>query len=198
QAAPDNLRLDAFAVQQRTSTSELLRAVRDNPAALIADPKRDLRTFRVAAVSPLGTKRGTGRGGFIDSVLASVDGFYEVVIQQLRPWVARAPQLPGSGRTAAEEAGIDIEPPPQDLLEPTEDELVGDAPPETEPPEIVVEAVEAAEAGADAAEADEALEPDARNGAGAAADVAPVEMVSWDSAQVRLDHERSVTVDAAD
>ncbi|MGD9796833.1 MAG: stress response protein [Acidimicrobiia bacterium] len=196
--APDNLRIDAFAVQQRTSTSELLRAVRDNPAALIADPKRDLRTFRVAAVSPLGTKRGTGRGGFIDSVLASVDGFYEVVIQQLRPWVARAPQLPGSGRTAAEEAGIDIEPPPQDLLEPTEDELVGDAPPETEPPEIVVEAVEAAEAGADAAEADEALEPDARNGAGAAADVAPVEMVSWDSAQVRLDHERSVTVDAAD
>lgn len=193
--APDSLRIDAFAVQQRTSTSELLRSVRDNPTALIADPKRDLRTFRVAAVSPLGTKRGTGRGGFIDSVLASVDGFYEVVVQQLRPWVARAPQLPGGSRTAAEEAGIDIEPPAQDLLEPADDELVGAVPPDADTPEEVVDAVDAA-----AEEIDEPEEPEpdgtaALADAAASPEAAPEEMVSWDSAQDRLDHERSVTSD---
>ena len=115
--APDGLRIDAFTAGLRTSTSDLLRAVRDDPAVLIADPKREFRTFRVAATSPLGPKRGLGRGGFIDSVLAALDGFYGTVVQQIRPWAAKAPQLPRSSKTAVEEAGIDIEPPIRDLQE---------------------------------------------------------------------------------
>jgi len=115
--SPDVLRIDAFAAGARTSTSELIRAVREDPGRLIADPKRELRTFRIAATSPLGPKRGTGRGGFIDSVLASLDGFYGAVVQQLQPWSAKAPQLPRSSKSAVEEAGIDIEPPPLDLEE---------------------------------------------------------------------------------
>src|SRR3546814_6647776 len=102
----------------RSSTSDLLRVIREDPNVLIVDPKKDFRTFRVAAASPMGTKRGTGRGGFIDSVLAAIDGFYGAVVQQLRPWSAKAPQLPKGGKTAAEEAGIDIEPPPGDIDEP--------------------------------------------------------------------------------
>lgn len=181
--APDGLRIDAYASGSRTSTSELLRGVRENPAALVGDPKRDLRTFRVAASSPMGTKRGTGRGGFIDSVLTAVDGFYEVVVQQLRPWAAKAPQLPAGGRTAAEEAGIDIEPPAGDLLEDDGAELTGAVPPvDAAPPEVVVEGVEAA--------VDAAPEP-----AEAVVDVEASEMVSWDGAQERLDHER-VAIDA--
>lgn len=197
--SPETLRIDAFAVQQRTSTSELLRVARENPAALIADPRRDLRTFRVAAVSQLGAKRGTGRGAFIDSVLASIDGFYEGVVQQLRPWVARAPQLPGGGRTATEEAGIDIEPPPKDLLEASDDEVSGGAPPDGEIPGEVVAGVESA------TEADERAPSfgsigDRSEPVSVARDPEPAveEMVSWDSAQDRLDHERSVAEDGRD
>ena len=90
----------------RTSTSELLSAVRTDPTLLLADAKVDIRRFRVSAVSQLGPKRGVGRGSFIDSVLGSIDGFYETVLQALRPWVAKAPQLPRSGSAIAE-AGID-------------------------------------------------------------------------------------------
>jgi hypothetical protein len=38
---------------------------------------------------PAGTKRGAGRGGFIDSLLDAVDTFYEQVIQNLEPWLCR-------------------------------------------------------------------------------------------------------------
>lgn len=41
----------------------------------------DIRTFRVAAVSGLGTKRGRGRGCFIDSVLTAIDSFSAEVHQ---------------------------------------------------------------------------------------------------------------------
>ena len=44
--------------------------------SLVTDPTREIRTFRVALSTPLGTKRGRGRGAFIDSVLAAVDAFY--------------------------------------------------------------------------------------------------------------------------
>ena len=46
-----------------------------------------------------------------------MDGFYAAVVQNLRPSSARAPQLPKGAQTAAEEAGIDVTPPPGDLLE---------------------------------------------------------------------------------
>ena len=92
--APDGLRIDAFVANSRTSTSQLLREVREDPNVLIEDPRKDLRSFRIAATTPMGTKRTAGRGGFIDSVLTSIDGFYEAAVQQVRPWAAKAPQLP--------------------------------------------------------------------------------------------------------
>ena len=85
---------------------ELLSVVRANPTALTPDPKVDLRRFRLSASSQLGTKRGTGRGCFIDSVLDAIDGFYETVLQGLRPWTPKAPQLPKTGSILSE-AGID-------------------------------------------------------------------------------------------
>lgn len=187
--APDGLRIDAFFSGARSSTSELLRVVRENPAAL-ADPKREFRSFRVTAASPLGPKRGTGRGGFIDSVLAAVDGFYGTVLQQLRPWAAKAPQLPKGGRTATEEAGIDVTPPPADLVEPAvEGEFGGPMPPKAEePPQPVTEGIKGAvEAVADDVERDaQSRSPgDEPDGAGAQADI-----VTWDEAESRLESER--------
>lgn len=185
--APDGLRIDAFAVNARTSASALLRAVREAPAVLIDDPKRDLRTFRITATSPIGTKRGAGRGGFIDSILAALDGFYGTVVQQVRPWTARAPQLPKSGRTAAEEAGLDITPPPDDLGEVAADLVPPDAP----IPEPVLDG-----AGGcldhledqDQANEDEVALPGPQGGLDD--ELADAELVSWSDAEDRIEHER--------
>jgi hypothetical protein len=178
--APDGLRVDAWTANARSSTSELLRAVREDPSRLLDGSGRELRTFRVAASSPMGTKRGTGRGGFIDSVLAAVDGFYAAVVQQLLPWAAKAPQLPKSGRVAAEEAGLDLSPPPGDVVEELgiepvgpgenagEGDLVGAVLDTVEPP-----AFADFEPPATSVEIDE-------------------ELVSWSGAEDRLEHERAL------
>lgn len=93
-SAPESVRLEAYANHARgASTAELLRTVRENPACLVADPSKELRTFRVAVSTPMGTKRGRGRGAFIDSVLTAVNGFYADVLESLRPWAAAPPKL---------------------------------------------------------------------------------------------------------
>lgn len=93
-AAPESLRVEAFAVNQRgDGAAELLGTLRENPTALITDPKRELRSFRVAMTVPMGTKRGRGRGAFIDSVLDLVDAFYADVVQNLKAWSAAPPRM---------------------------------------------------------------------------------------------------------
>lgn len=83
--APDTLRLEAQSAYARgNGSAELLRTVRENPAALITDPRKPPRTFRIAQVTPAGTKRANGSGSFIASVVAAVDRFYEDVVQVLK------------------------------------------------------------------------------------------------------------------
>lgn len=89
-----DLRVEAFILHARgDGVSELLGAVRDQPNLLIADPTKEIRAFRIAASRPLGSKRGRGRGGFIDSVTESVNTFYGDVLQNLRAWQPTAPKL---------------------------------------------------------------------------------------------------------
>jgi hypothetical protein len=175
--APDNVRIDAFATGSRGTTSELLHAVRTNPKVLAQDPTHELRMFRISAMSPMGTKRGTGRGSFIDSVLATIDGFYAQVLQQVRSWTPHAPQLPKSGKTAAEEAGLDLVPPPSDLLEDTTDDTTT-FPPADESSEAMTESV-----GTGLSPTEELSVTPADEGA----------LVTWDDAHERLDYERSRT-----
>jgi hypothetical protein len=111
---PDKLRIDGLLAGSKSTTSELLGAVRNDPSILLDPSGRDFRAFRVSAPTVLGTKRGTGRGSFIDSVLAAVDGFYEGVVQNLQPWTPKAPKLPKSGQSATGAAGIRTDLPPQD------------------------------------------------------------------------------------
>lgn len=115
--APGQIRVDALLAGTAASLSELLSTLRDDPTKLIDSSGRDPRLFRITARATLGTKRGTGRGSFIDSVLAAIDGFYEEVVQNVRPWSAKAPRLPKAGRSAVEEAGIDISPPASDFAD---------------------------------------------------------------------------------
>lgn len=93
-AAPDSLRVDCFALHARgASTSELLKVIRESPAALVDDPKREIRTFRLILSVPMGTKRGQGRGGFVTSVLDLLNVFYEGVVRGVKPWAAAPPKL---------------------------------------------------------------------------------------------------------
>jgi len=95
--APETLRVDCFARHGRgASTSELLRDVRANPAVLISDPKRELRTFRLTASAAMGTKRGHARGSFVEAVLGLLDGFYASTVQNIKPWAAAPPRLRSS------------------------------------------------------------------------------------------------------
>ena len=59
----------------------------------MVDPAKDIRTFRVASTGSLGSKRGRGRGAFIDSVLSSVVGSFGDVLGSLRAWSAAPPKL---------------------------------------------------------------------------------------------------------
>jgi hypothetical protein len=94
QRAPDTVRVESYAAHARgPGAAELLRDVRTNPALLLADPKKELRSFRVALSSKLGTKRGSERGSFIKSVLDAVDRFYADVLQELKAWTAAPPRL---------------------------------------------------------------------------------------------------------
>ena len=108
--ARGDTRIDAAAKGARSTTSALLSQAREEPAVLVEDPKRDLRGFLVSQSRPLGTKRGVGRGCFIDSVLSGADDFYAEVVQRVRPWSAKAPKRAQSEDEALLAAGVDTTP----------------------------------------------------------------------------------------
>jgi hypothetical protein len=93
-SAPDDVRIEAAVAHQRgPGAAELLAKVRDHPEVLIVDTKKELRSFTVARSHPMGVKRGTGRGSFIDSVVDAVDRFYREVMQNLKAWTPPPPKL---------------------------------------------------------------------------------------------------------
>ncbi|SOC50291.1 hypothetical protein SAMN05660748_3037 [Blastococcus aggregatus] len=93
-AAPESVRVEAFAMHTRgPGAADLLKVVREDPNLLIQDPKKELRAFRIALTSPLGSKRGRGRGAAIDSVLDAIDTFYGEVLQHLKAWTATPPKM---------------------------------------------------------------------------------------------------------
>jgi hypothetical protein len=105
--APEVVRLEAFAMHARgAGTAALLAAVRTDAATLISDPKRELRAFRIAQSFPMGSKRGTGRGAFIDSVTGAIDTFYETVVQNLKPWAPAPPRLRSDEASVARPADV--------------------------------------------------------------------------------------------
>lgn len=102
--APEEVRVECMTARSRgTSSAELLRTVRENPASLVSDPAREIRSFRVALNTPLGTKRGRGRGSFIDSILGAVDDFYAHILGDLKAWSAAPPKMRPEAPAAPDE-----------------------------------------------------------------------------------------------
>lgn len=102
--APDSLRVEAFTLNQRgAGAAELLGTVRQDPSVLVLDPAKEMRGFRVAFTVPMGTKRGRGRGAFIDSLMGAVDTFYEDTVQNIKAWSATPPKLRSEVEVTPEE-----------------------------------------------------------------------------------------------
>ena len=92
-AAPDNSGSKLLRWARAEPGDELLSRVREDPNCIIADAKKDLRTFRVEMSTPMGIKRGVGQNAFINSVVDLMDGFYGDVVQHLKAWSAAPPKL---------------------------------------------------------------------------------------------------------
>ncbi|HZK35718.1 MAG TPA: hypothetical protein VFC57_02025 [Aeromicrobium sp.] len=89
-----DVRIEASLIRARgASAAELLGGVRENPKLLVTNPTREIRSFRVALSVPMGSKRGRGRGAFIDSVLDAIDDFYSETVQHLKAWAPNPPKL---------------------------------------------------------------------------------------------------------
>lgn len=70
-----------------------LSAVAEDPSILLDDEKTDIRRFTLGINRPVGTKRKTGQGSFIESVVNLVSLFYKDVVQDLRPYMPPPPQV---------------------------------------------------------------------------------------------------------
>lgn len=101
--APGGLRLEAYTPHQRGhGSAELLERVREEPDVLVTNGEKEINRFRIAQLSKMGTKRGTGTGAFIDTILEAIDAFYADVVQNLKEWQAPPPRAPRSTDAAKE------------------------------------------------------------------------------------------------
>ena len=92
QSAPD-VRLESWGMRSRSSMSDLLANVRNKQSLLIPSNNREIVSFTVSLIRPMGLKRSVGNRSFIDSVLDTIDDFYGDVVQHLQEWQPTAPKL---------------------------------------------------------------------------------------------------------
>lgn len=90
--SPD-IRVDSWGKHSRSSMSELLANVRDKQSLLMPGDGREIVSFELSLIKPMGLKRSAGKRSFIDSVLDALDDFYGDVVQYLREWRPTAPKL---------------------------------------------------------------------------------------------------------
>ncbi len=77
---------------RRTFASHDWRKLAEEPSRILEVGADDIRAFTITMSRSAGSKRGQGRGSFVESVLGAVDKFYGEVLQNLKPWVAAAPK----------------------------------------------------------------------------------------------------------
>jgi hypothetical protein len=94
QAAPAQLQVRANTARARQAgPSYRLAELADDRKLLVGDLRSDIRSFTVTLSQAAGTKRGQGRGSFVNSVTGQVDTFYAEVLQHLKSWTPSAPKV---------------------------------------------------------------------------------------------------------
>jgi hypothetical protein len=93
--APADLRVDVSYPNARQTAAGLLGAVADDPERLLyeADPRREPRSFSLTMSRKMGQKRGKDEGSFVRETRNHIVDFYGDLVQDLKPWQARAPRL---------------------------------------------------------------------------------------------------------
>lgn len=92
---PGGIRIEAqFSGSQKTSSC-MADACADDPELLLlpGDHSRAPRAFTVALTKEMGRKRGAGDDSFVRETQRQLLLFYRELVQNLRPWTARAPRI---------------------------------------------------------------------------------------------------------
>ena len=93
-ASPGSLLVDTYARNARHPATATLEELREDPCRGLAEGKPAPARFQLRYNAAMGQARRTKRRkGFIDSVLDAVVGFYGDVLQDLKPFVPRAPAI---------------------------------------------------------------------------------------------------------
>lgn len=94
EAWPD-LRVEVWYPHARESVAATLEQARVQPDGLLcpADVKRDPRSFTLTLSRPMGQKRGRAEGSFVRETRAQAVTFYRDLVQNLKAWQVRAPQI---------------------------------------------------------------------------------------------------------
>ena len=92
----------AYPKNARTPFRVAVADLAESRSLLLGEERRDPAKFNISLTVDMGLGRSRGRKspGFIDSVLALVSDFYENVVQDITPWVPRAPKITRSGSVA--------------------------------------------------------------------------------------------------
>lgn len=93
--APSDLRVDVAYPNARQTSAGLLGVVADDPDKLLyeQDPRREPRAFSLTLSRRMGQKRGKEEGSFVRETRNQIVDFYGDLVQNLKPWQARAPRL---------------------------------------------------------------------------------------------------------
>ncbi len=93
-ASPGSLLVDTYARNARHPVTATLEELRDDPCRGLGAGKPAPARFRLRYTTAMGHARRTRRQkGFTDSVLDAVISFYSEVLQDLKPFVPRAPAI---------------------------------------------------------------------------------------------------------
>jgi hypothetical protein len=121
EAWPD-LRVEVWYPRARESVAGTLEQAREHPGSLFfpADNKREPRSFVLTLSRPMGQKRGRADGSFVRETRAQTVAFYRDLVQNLKAWQARAPQIATDAPIVEDAAPPAQEaipaPPPAELL----------------------------------------------------------------------------------
>lgn len=93
--SPPGIRIETRVKRSATAAAAcLLSDAIDKPELLVPSDGKEISQFIITMIGPMGTKRGSGRGSFVESFLTSIDAAYQGVLENLHPWSPKAPRLP--------------------------------------------------------------------------------------------------------